>query len=167
MQTAHSAEFAAGKEVGGSVLVLTGRYRPLSVSVYADNAMPAVFGTGQAVATASLNSLLGLGEQLTLSAAGLPDKDFDTHDFPPVAISVAHSTFRSGSTVGILNSAAPTVSPRRTPAWPRSRKVCCRKGTRNFPMRSLSDAILNSRFMASSMRPTKRSTPYCLLHRFR
>src|SRR5665213_3296122 len=50
MQTAHSAEFAAGKEVGGSVLVLTGRYRPLSVSVYADNAMPAVFGTGQAVA---------------------------------------------------------------------------------------------------------------------
>ena len=76
-----NAVFAAGKEVGGSVLVLTGRYRLVSASIYTDNAMPAVFGTGQVVATASLNSVLGLGEQLTLSAAGLPDKDFDTR-FP-------------------------------------------------------------------------------------
>src|SRR5664279_3905127 len=36
-----NAVFAAGKEVGGSVLVLTGRYRPISLSVYTDNAMPA------------------------------------------------------------------------------------------------------------------------------
>ncbi|HWK96872.1 MAG TPA: ShlB/FhaC/HecB family hemolysin secretion/activation protein [Pseudolabrys sp.] len=73
-----NATFAAGKQVGGSVLVLTGRYRPVSASLYIDNAMPRVFGTGQAVVTGSLNSVLGYGEQLTLSAAGLPDKDFTT-----------------------------------------------------------------------------------------
>ncbi|MGA7966381.1 MAG: ShlB/FhaC/HecB family hemolysin secretion/activation protein [Gammaproteobacteria bacterium] len=71
-----NATFTAGKKVGGSILVLTGRYRPVSVSLYGDDSMPAVFGTGQAVATASLNGVLGLGEQLTVSAAGLPDKDF-------------------------------------------------------------------------------------------
>ena len=73
-----NAVFAAGKEVGGSVLVLTGRYRPVSLSVYSDNSLPAVFGTGQVVTSASLNSVLGLGEQITVSAAGLPDKDFST-----------------------------------------------------------------------------------------
>ena len=73
-----NAVFAAGKEVGGSVLVLTGRYRPISFSVYTDNAMPTTFGTGQVVTTASLNGVLGAGEQLTVSAAGLPDKDFST-----------------------------------------------------------------------------------------
>jgi hemolysin activation/secretion protein len=76
-----NAVFAAGKEVGGSVLVLAGRYRPASASLYSDNAMPAVFGNAQLVATASLNSVLGLGEQFTASAAGLPDKDFTT-SFP-------------------------------------------------------------------------------------
>lgn len=75
-----NATFAAGKEIGGSVLVLTGRYRPVSASLYADNAMPQVFGTGQLVGTAALNSVLGLGEQLTFSAAGLPDKDVSTKD---------------------------------------------------------------------------------------
>ena len=76
-----NATFAAGKEVGGSVLVLTGRYRAVSASLYIDNDMPVVFGTGQAVGTVSFNSLLGLGEQFTLSAAGLPDSDFIT-EFP-------------------------------------------------------------------------------------
>ena len=75
-----NAVFTAGKKVGGSVLVLAGRYRPVSVSLYGDDAMPVEFGTGQMVATASLNSVLGLGEQLTVSAAGLPDKDFTTSD---------------------------------------------------------------------------------------
>lgn len=70
--------FTGGKQVGGSILILTGRYRPVSVSLYGDDAMPAVFGTGQVVATASLNSVLGLGEQITVSAAGLPDMDFTT-----------------------------------------------------------------------------------------
>lgn len=73
-----NATFTAGKEIGGSVLVLTGRYRPVSTSVYIDNAMPQVFGTGQAVVSGSFNSVLGYGEQLTLTAAGLPDKDFTT-----------------------------------------------------------------------------------------
>jgi hemolysin activation/secretion protein len=75
-----NATFAGGKEVGGSLLVLTGRYRPVSASLYGDNAMPKVFGTGQLVATAAFNSLLGYGEQLTVSAAGLPDRDFTTDD---------------------------------------------------------------------------------------
>ncbi|MDB5581079.1 MAG: beta-barrel domain secretion protein [Bradyrhizobium sp.] len=73
-----NAVFASGKEVGGSVLVLAGRYRPVSVSVYTDNAMPTSLGTGQVVTSASLNGLLGAGEQLTVSAAGLPDRDFNT-----------------------------------------------------------------------------------------
>ncbi len=73
-----NATFAGGREVGGSLLVLTGRYRPVSASLYGDNAMPQVFGTGQLVGTASLNSLMGFGEQLVLSVAGLPDKDFTT-----------------------------------------------------------------------------------------
>jgi hemolysin activation/secretion protein len=73
-----NAVFASGKEVGGSVLVLSGRYRPVSASIYADNALPSVFGTGQVVTSFSFNSLLGMGEQLTVSAAGLPDQDFTT-----------------------------------------------------------------------------------------
>lgn len=73
-----NATFAAGKETGGSVLVLSGRYRQVSASVYTDNSMPAVFGTGQIVTSASFNSLLGLGDQLTVSAAGLTDRDFTT-----------------------------------------------------------------------------------------
>jgi hemolysin activation/secretion protein len=104
-----NAVFAAGKEVGGSVLVLTGRYRLVSASIYADNSMPAVFGTGQVVATASLNSVLGLGEQLTVSAAGLPDKDFDTR-FPTrrylsgtfnIPIGIDGWNFEAGATNGV------------------------------------------------------------------
>ncbi len=71
-----NATFAPGKEIGGSIMVLTGRYRPVSMSMYMDNAMPEVFGTGQGVVSASANSLLGLGEQVTVQAAGLPSHDF-------------------------------------------------------------------------------------------
>lgn len=71
-----NAIFATGKETGGSVLILTGRYRPLSASVYFDNALPVSFGTGQAVGAVSLNNMLGLGEQLSLSVAGYPADDF-------------------------------------------------------------------------------------------
>lgn len=70
-----NAVFTGGKEVGGSILVLTGRYKPVSASLYVDTSMPAVFGGWQAVTSASLNGLLGFGEQLTVSAAGLPDQD--------------------------------------------------------------------------------------------
>jgi hemolysin activation/secretion protein len=72
-----NATFSAGKKEGGSILILTGRFRPVSLSFYTDNAMPSVFGSNQIVTAVSLNSLLGLGEQFTFSAAGLPEKDFD------------------------------------------------------------------------------------------
>ena len=71
-----NATFAAGKEVGGSVLVLTGRYRPVSASVYVDDAMPATFGTTQVVTTLAENGLMGLGEQFLVSVAGDPERDF-------------------------------------------------------------------------------------------
>jgi hemolysin activation/secretion protein len=111
-----NATFAAGKEVGGSVLVLTGRYRPVSASLYIDNNMPTVFGTGQAVASASFNSLFGLGEQFTVSAAGLPDNDFVT-EFPTrrylsgsgfVPIGIDGWKFEFGGTDGITT---PRVDP--------------------------------------------------------
>ncbi|MBV8841135.1 MAG: ShlB/FhaC/HecB family hemolysin secretion/activation protein [Alphaproteobacteria bacterium] len=71
-----NAVFAAGKEIGGSVLVLTGRYRPFSASVYVDDAMPKTFGTVQAVTTFAVNNLAGFGEQIQVSAAGYPSSDF-------------------------------------------------------------------------------------------
>ena len=73
-----NATFAAGKEVGGSVLVLTGRYRPVSASIYIDNAMPTAFGTVQVVTSAAENGLAGFGEQLLVSVAGDPRADFFT-----------------------------------------------------------------------------------------
>lgn len=73
-----NATFSAGKQEGGSILILTGRYKPVSLSIYTDNAMPKVFGSNQVVTAVSLNSLLGLGEQITVSAAGLPSEGFDT-----------------------------------------------------------------------------------------
>src|SRR5262249_24468821 len=39
--------FAGGEQIGGSVLILTGLHRPVSVSAYIDNAMPVTFGTLQ------------------------------------------------------------------------------------------------------------------------
>jgi hemolysin activation/secretion protein len=71
-----NATFVAGKKEGGSVLVLTGRFRPVSASVYVDDAMPAAFGTGQFVTTVSENGLAGLGEQFAVSVAGNPEHDF-------------------------------------------------------------------------------------------
>ena len=71
-----SATFTAGKEVGGSILVLTGRYRPISASIYVDDAMPQAFGIGQVVTTVSENGLAGLGEQLAVSVAGNPEHEF-------------------------------------------------------------------------------------------
>lgn len=111
-----NATFAPGKKVGGSILVLTGRYRPVSVSVYGDNDMPAVFGTGQGVFTASANSWLGLGEQFTVTTAGLPDKDF-VSEFPTrrymggifsIPIGIDGWKFEIGGTDGITT---PRVDP--------------------------------------------------------
>jgi hemolysin activation/secretion protein len=111
-----NATFAAGKEVGGSVLVLTGPYRPVSASLYIDNDMPTVFGTGQAVGTVSFNSLFGLGEQFSLSVAGLPDHDF-VSEFPTrrylsgsgfIPIGIDGWKFEFGGTDGITT---PRVDP--------------------------------------------------------
>lgn len=73
-----NAVFTGGKEIGGSILVLSGRYKAVSASIYGDNGMPAVFGTGQFVTAASLNGVLGLGEQISVSASGLPDANYVT-----------------------------------------------------------------------------------------
>jgi hemolysin activation/secretion protein len=75
-----SATFAAGKQVGGSILILSGRFRPVSMSFYIDNAMPKTFGGFQAVGVLALNSPTGHGEQFWVSAAGLPDGDFASDD---------------------------------------------------------------------------------------
>jgi hemolysin activation/secretion protein len=69
---------AAGKEVGGSILILTGLHRPVTVSAYSDNAMPVTFGTTQAVGLLGLNSVFGAGEQIFVSATGYPKSDFAT-----------------------------------------------------------------------------------------
>ncbi len=76
-----NAIFTAGKEIGGSVLVLTGRYRPVSASLYMDNAMPTSFGTMQVVTSVAENGLFGLGEQFLVQFAGFPNEDF-THYYP-------------------------------------------------------------------------------------
>jgi hemolysin activation/secretion protein len=73
--------FAAGEEIGGTVLIVTGPYRPVSVSLYGDNAMPVTFGTTQGVALLGLNSVLGIGEQITVSATGFPNRNF-ANEFP-------------------------------------------------------------------------------------
>jgi len=73
--------FAAGEEIGGSVLIVTGSYRPVVLSGYTDNAMPVTFGTLQSVALLGLNSVLGMGESITVSTTGYPSRDFAT-EFP-------------------------------------------------------------------------------------
>jgi hemolysin activation/secretion protein len=73
--------FAAGEQIGGSVLILTGPYRAITASAYIDNAMPRVYGTTQTVALLGFNSVLGLGEQISVSATGLPVRNFGT-EFP-------------------------------------------------------------------------------------
>jgi hemolysin activation/secretion protein len=70
--------FAAGEEIGGSVLIVTGLYRPVVLSGYTDNAMPVTFGTLQSVALLGLNSVLGMGESITVSTTGFPGRDFAT-----------------------------------------------------------------------------------------
>lgn len=70
-----NATFTKGKNEGGSILVLSGRYKPVNASLYSDNALPNTFGRAQMSAVVSANTWLGLGEQFTLSATGLPDRD--------------------------------------------------------------------------------------------
>lgn len=69
---------APGKEVGGTVLILSGLYRPVSANLYTDDAMPRTLGTWQVYSLAALNGLLGAGEQIAVNATGFPDHDFFT-----------------------------------------------------------------------------------------
>jgi len=91
--------FAPGQEIGGSVLILTGLHRPVSVSAYIDNAMPVTFGTLQNVGLLALNSVLGAGEQITVSATGYPGRDFAT-EVSHAPFSKAPLYFQSESTDG-------------------------------------------------------------------
>lgn len=111
-----NATFAGGKEIGGSVLILTGRYRPVSVSVYGDNSMPQVFGSWQEVTTASVNGVLGFGEQFTVTAAGFPDRNY-FYGYPTrrylgasatVPLGVDGLLFEVGGTLG---TTTPQVDP--------------------------------------------------------
>jgi len=111
-----NSTFAPGKQIGGSIMVLTGRYRAVSVTAYGDNDMPRVFGTGQGVISASANSWLGLGEQLTVQAAGLPDRDY-VSEFPTrrylggtfsIPLGIDGWKFQMGGTDGITT---PRVAP--------------------------------------------------------
>ncbi len=72
---------AAGTEVGGSILILTGRYRPVSANLYGDDAMPVTLGTWQVASLLALNNIFGAGEQVAVNATGYPDRDFFTR-FP-------------------------------------------------------------------------------------
>jgi hemolysin activation/secretion protein len=73
-----NAVFGAGKDIGASLLIVTGRYRPVSASLYGDNAVPNSFRTWQAVSAFSLNSLAGFGEQLSVQMSGYPDGTYTT-----------------------------------------------------------------------------------------
>ena len=73
-----NSTFGAGNDVGGSLLIVTGRYRAVSASLYSDNAVPKSFRTWQAVSSFSLNSVAGFGEQLTVQVSGYPDETFHT-----------------------------------------------------------------------------------------
>ena len=113
-----NAVFAGGKDVGGSILVLTGRYKPVFASIYGDNAMPKVFGTWQAVTSASLNSVFGFGEQISVSAAGFPDGDITT-DFPTrryLTASVALPIGIDGLTLDVSGTKG-RITPRVAPAF--------------------------------------------------
>jgi hemolysin activation/secretion protein len=75
-----AATFAPGKEIGGSILVLSGQHQLVSASLYVDNAMPMTFGTRQGVLSLAANSPLGQGEQLSVSAVGYLDNTLTTAD---------------------------------------------------------------------------------------
>lgn len=74
-----NATFGAGNDLGGSLLILTGRYRAVSAALYIDNAVPKSFGTWQGVSSFSLNSVAGFGEQLSVQLSGHPDMSYTAH----------------------------------------------------------------------------------------
>ena len=107
--------FAAGEEIGGSILILAGVYRPVSASAYSDNAMPKTFGTTQGVALLGFNSVFGLGEQISVSATGFPNDNFGT-EFPTRRFLQASGTVPIG--IDGLRLVMTTTDGRTTPNVP-------------------------------------------------
>lgn len=59
---------ARGRETGGSVLVIEGEHRLVTGAVNLDNRLPSALSGKQGTISASINSALGFGEQLYVSA---------------------------------------------------------------------------------------------------
>lgn len=62
----------AGREPGGSVLVIEARHRPITGSISADDALSHQLDRAQATLAVQLNSVFGFGEQFYAQAGGLP-----------------------------------------------------------------------------------------------
>ncbi|WP_354556749.1 ShlB/FhaC/HecB family hemolysin secretion/activation protein [Rhizobium aquaticum] len=63
----------AGKKPGGSVLIIDGRYKPVSGSVSADNTVGSGLGGLSTTAALQVNSVLGLGELFYIQLGGYPN----------------------------------------------------------------------------------------------
>lgn len=70
--TALRSTLAMGEKPGGSRLVIEARYRPVGVSLSADNTLSAAFGNETYGLGVTFNSVLGLGELVYLRANGQP-----------------------------------------------------------------------------------------------
>jgi hemolysin activation/secretion protein len=68
---------SAGKEQGAAVLVLEGRYQPVTAQATFDNTLSAALGRWIVGAGLDVNSVTGLGELLYLRAAGYPSTGGD------------------------------------------------------------------------------------------
>ncbi|AWM78031.1 ShlB/FhaC/HecB family hemolysin secretion/activation protein [Phenylobacterium parvum] len=62
-----------GTLTGGTVLVVAGEHRPFQMAVTIDNSLSEEVGREQLTGSLALNSLLGLGERILLTAAISPD----------------------------------------------------------------------------------------------
>ena len=62
-----------GSRTGGTVLIISGEYRPVQAAVALDNGLSEDLGRWQTTASVALNGLSGLGERLVLSVAASPE----------------------------------------------------------------------------------------------
>ena len=62
-----------GSRTGATVLVLAGEHRPIQMALAIDNSLSNEIGREQVTGSLALNSLLGLGERIMLTAAISPD----------------------------------------------------------------------------------------------
>lgn len=63
----------AGQKSGGSVLIIDGRYKPVTGSVTLDNAIGSSLGGISTTAAVQVNSVLGLGELFYIQLGGYPN----------------------------------------------------------------------------------------------